>query len=222
MRFFKFNKDYNFNWKYVIGETALIFMGISLAIWFNNWNTSNRSNKDKDIAIVKITEEITNNLVEIQIAQDSNQQTAEAFAEFKKLFDGNSPNVIATPSELNGLQKKYPAFFVSIDSTLLEPGTYRYSGETRIQLEIPPLTQIAWETSRTMAITNEFSYECLYELESLYNLQRRVQNEIDKASDALQKRALTDLMNILRVTDQLNRQLIDDYNEMLNKIKFCR
>ena len=222
MRFFKFNKDYNFNWKYVIGETALIFMGISLAIWFNNWNTTNTSNKDKEIAIVKITEEITNNLVEIQIAQDSNQKIAEAFAEFKKLFDGNSSNVIATPSEFNSLQKEYPGFFALIDSTQLEPGTYRYSGGTFIQLEIPDLTQIAWETTRTMAITHEFSYECLYELESLYNLQRRVQNELDKASDALQKRALNDLMNILGFTDQLNRQLIDSYNKMLELISSCR
>ncbi len=222
MRFFKFNKDYNFNWKYVIGETALIFMGISLAIWFNNWNTSNTSNKDKDIAISKITEEITNNLEEIQIAQDSNQKIAEAFADYQKVFEGNSSNVIATPSEFNSLQKKYPGFFRLADSILIETDTYRYSGGTFIQLEIPALTQIAWETTRTMAITNEFNYECLYEIESLYNLQRRVQNEMDKASDALQKRALEDLMNILGFTDQLNRQLIDNYNEMLEQIKSCR
>jgi len=222
MRFLKSNKNYKFNLKYVLGEIFLLFIGISLAIWFNNWNTTKRSNKDKEIAIVKITEEISNNLVEIQIAQDSNQKIAEAFAEFKKLFDGNSSNVIATPSEFNSLQKKYPRFFRLTDSILIETDTYRYSGVTFIQLEIPALTQIAWETTRTMAITNEFNYECLYEIESLYNLQRRVQIEIDKAADALQKRALEDLMNILPITDQLNRQLIDNYNKMLEQISSCR
>ena len=74
MRFLKSNKNYKFNLKYVLGEIFLLFIGISLAIWFNNWNTTKRSNKDKEIAIVKITEEISNNLVEIQIAQDSNQK----------------------------------------------------------------------------------------------------------------------------------------------------
>ena len=34
-RFFKSPKV---NWKYILGEITLIFVGISLAIWFNNWN----------------------------------------------------------------------------------------------------------------------------------------------------------------------------------------
>ncbi|WP_262910644.1 hypothetical protein [Psychroserpens luteolus] len=26
------------NWKYAFGELLLIFLGITIAIWFNNWN----------------------------------------------------------------------------------------------------------------------------------------------------------------------------------------
>ena len=31
---------------------------------------------------------------------------------------------------------------------------------THIEMEIPTLTEIAWETTRTISITNEFDYEC--------------------------------------------------------------
>ena len=222
MRLFKFRENYNLNWKYVLGEIVLLFVGISLAIWFNNWNTSNRSNMDKEIALVKITDEIKNNYEEIQFSQDANQKLVEGYAEFNKVFDGTTSQVIATTAEFKNLQKEYPDFFRPSDSIEIKPGVYRYNGNTHVLLELPDLKQIAWETTRTMSITNEFSYECLYQLESLYNLQRRVQNEMDKAADALQKRDLKNLMNILGFTDQLSLQLIDSYNEMLDRMESCR
>jgi hypothetical protein len=36
IRFYKKVRD--FNWKYAFGEVSLIFIGITLAVWFNNWN----------------------------------------------------------------------------------------------------------------------------------------------------------------------------------------
>ena len=60
------------NWKYFVGEILLIFFGISLAIWFNNWNTSNTINENKRIAIDKIEEEIQNNLSELHSAREVN------------------------------------------------------------------------------------------------------------------------------------------------------
>ena len=40
MRFFKENRRLNL--KYIFGEILLLFIGINLAIWFNNWNTSKK------------------------------------------------------------------------------------------------------------------------------------------------------------------------------------
>ena len=39
----------------------------------------------------------------------------------------------------------------------------------------------------------------------MYNLQRRVQNEIDKSANALQKRELVELMHVLEFLEQLGR-----------------
>lgn len=46
------------NWRYVLGEILLIFIGINQAIWFNNWNTNRQNIKAKKVAIEKIKEEI--------------------------------------------------------------------------------------------------------------------------------------------------------------------
>ena len=55
----------------------------------------------------------------------------------------------------------------------------------------------------------------------MYHLQRKVQFEIDKASEALQKRELKELMNILGFISQLDIQLKDNYNKILNTIENC-
>ena len=85
-------------------------------------------------------------------------------------------------------------FFGVKDSVKLDSKKYQYTGDTFIELEIPDITSIAWETIRTINIANEFDYNCLYELESTYNLQSRVQREIDKAAEALQKGELQGLL----------------------------
>ena len=98
---------------------------------------------------------------------------------------------------------------------------YHYRGATHINLEIPTLTEIAWKTTTTLNVTNEFNYECLYELESLYNLQRRVQIEINKSADALQKGKLEELMIILEFINQLGSQLQNDYESIKKSIPNC-
>lgn len=211
----------NFNWKYIIGEVLLIFIGINLAIWFNNWNISNKYDRDKNIALTKIQEEIEKNREELQFTHEKNRLILEAYEAYQKLYDGNSSNLITTPAHSAQLQEKFPDFFRLEDSLEIEPGIYHYIGTTYIELEIPTLTDIAWETTKSIGITNEFNYECLYDLESMYTLQSRVRKEIDKASGALQQREITQLMNILGFISQLDSHLLNRYESMLEQIKDC-
>ena len=48
------------NWKYALGEIVLIFMGISLAVAFDNWNQQ----RNKDKSQILILEEIRTDLLE--------------------------------------------------------------------------------------------------------------------------------------------------------------
>ncbi len=56
-----------FNWKYTLGELVLIFMGITLAIWFNNWNDY-RKERALEVRILKeITQELNDDIEDIKI-----------------------------------------------------------------------------------------------------------------------------------------------------------
>jgi len=208
--------------KYIFGELLLLVVGINLAIWFNDWNSSKKINEDKKIAINKITEEVENNKVEIDSVLKNNHQTLNAYKDFKNIYDGNTSVIKANPKQLQLLRNRYPDYFRTKDSIALDNGLYRYRGTTHIILEIPTLTEIAWKTTTALNVTNEFNYECLYELETIYNLQRRVQIEINKSADALQKGELEELMIILDFINQLGSQLQTDYNSVTKNILNCR
>jgi len=219
MRFFRLKRKLNL--KYILGEILLLFVGINLAIWFNNWNTSKKISDDKKVAISKITEEIDNNKLEIDTVLNNSHRIINAYKEFKNVYAGNTSIINAYPEQLKLLNTKYPDFFITKDSTAIDSGMYHYRGTTRINLEIPTLTEIAWKTTTTLNVTNEFNYDCLYELESLYNLQRRVQIEINKSADAMQQGKLQNLMIILEFLNQLGGQLQMDYESIKKNISNC-
>jgi hypothetical protein len=219
MRFFKQNREVNL--KYIFGELLLLFVGINLAIWFNDWNSAKKTNEDKKVAISKITEEIENNKLELDIVLENSHQVLNAFNDFKNIYDGDTSVIIANPKEFELLRNKYPGFFMTKDSIALDDGLYHYRGGTRIVLEITTLTEIAWKTTTTLNVMNEFNYECLYELESIYNRQRRVQIEINKSADALQNRDFEKLKMILDFLNQIGGPLQDDYNSIKKNIINC-
>ncbi len=213
--------SFNSNWKYILGEVFLIFIGISLAIWFNNWNASQRLKQDKEAVMVKIKEEIKSNFNELSEARKKNRLILLAYTDYQKIYNNTTSEIISTPVHISALQNKYPGFFRITDSIKVSSDLYHYRGGTHIELEMPVLTEIAWETARFISITNEFDFECLYELERMYHLQRGVQDEINKAANALQKRELKELMNILDFLNQLDLQLDENYKEMLRNIENC-
>ena len=219
MRFFKLNRKLNI--KYIFGEILLLFIGINLAIWFNNWNASKKINEEKKVAISKIAEEIKNNKIEIDSVLINTHRILNAYQDFKNVYDGNTAAINANPTQLKFLNNKYPDYFRVKDSIAMDNGIFHYRGVTRINLEIPTLTEIAWKTTTTLNVTSEFNYECLYELESLYNLQRRVQIEINKSADAMQQGKLDELMVILEFINQLGSQLQSDYESVKENILNC-
>lgn len=217
-----FKKAKNLNWAYIIGEILLIFIGINLAIWFNNWNESKKVVRGKRIAIERVTEEIQNNSKELEIALNAYSQLFNADADYSNFYYEGRSQILARPEEAKALKNKHPNFFLISDSTHHGNGVYQYYGKTMIELELPSLTEIAWETTTATNLSAELDFDCLYNLESMYDLQRRVQIEINKAANALQKREINSLMNILRFLNQLGPQLQEDYTTMSQAIKNCQ
>nr|WP_321232852.1 hypothetical protein [uncultured Psychroserpens sp.] len=208
--------------KYAIGEIILVVIGILIALSINTLNANKKSRKDKALVISKIKNEIFSNRKTLSDARAINQNILNAYNDFTTVYNDNSSEVVTTPKKMEQLQKTYPEFFRIKDSLKLDDQNYKYIGGTVIELEIPNLTSIAWETTRSINIANEFDYGCLYDLENMYSLQARAQREIDKAVEALQKEDINTLFKVLGVMNQLDLQLKEDYDEMLQNIDNCK
>jgi len=220
MRVFKLKN--RFDWKYILGEVLLIFIGINLAIWFNNWNTQQQNNQARDVAIEKIKGEISNNSKELEVSFNNAQQVADAIHTLKPLFRGNTSVLEVSSEQMKEIHRRFPGFYLVKDSSSVDNGKFRYTGALYLQLELIELSDIAWETTKALEVLNEFGYECLYDLEGMYSLQNRVQKEIDKAAETLQNSDLNTLLKVLNFMEQLEEQLSKDYQKMMTQIDNCK
>ena len=209
------------NWKYIFGEVILIFLGINLAIWFNDWNTSQKIDDSKEIAINKIEEEIRNNIEELVRAREINSRIPAAVEAMKQMQSEIHGGTVASIEEMSDFQTSFPNFFQATDSVMVSTDLYLYGGDTTINLELAALTDIAWETTKDMGIASEFGFDCLYQLENMYNVQRLVQKEIDNSAEALQKNDIERLLRVLEFIHQLDVQLERDYNRVLENLGVC-
>ncbi|WP_420320325.1 hypothetical protein [Flagellimonas sp.] len=218
MRFFKLK---NFNWKYILGEILLLFAGINLAIWFNDWNASKAVQQDKEVALVKIKGEIEANLEELVQNRELNQQIPSFFAEMDSL-NGDDGKLILTPSAMQDFRQKYPRYFSGVDSVQVDNELFEYKVDAFVNLEITDLSSIAWEIAKSTGIFHEFGYDCLYDLQGLYYTQDLVKTELSKATDALRAGSMRTLVRELAILKQLEGQLEDQYRDMIKNIDNCK
>ncbi|NAY92208.1 hypothetical protein GTQ34_09780 [Muricauda sp. JGD-17] len=216
-----FFKTKTINWKYIVGEILLLFVGINLAIWFNDWNTSKVIEKDKEIALNKIEGEIKANLEEL-VENSAQNQKIPAFYKAINLLRKEDSGLVVPSNEIRALVEEFPEFVQKLDSTPADNGLYQYEMDTFINLEITDLSSIAWDISKSTGIFHEFGYDCLYELQALYNTQELVKSEIRNATNALRDQSIDDLIRILGVLRQLEEQLEAQYKNMLENISNCK
>ncbi|MEY8868010.1 hypothetical protein AB9K24_00785 [Meridianimaribacter flavus] len=209
------------NWKYIFREIILLFIGINLAIWFNNWNESNKVNQTKATAIKNIVEELRSNQTELNEALGNYEMILNAYTEYIGLFKQKKSELIVSPNRMKEFQEKHPNFFIIKDSTLVDNYNYKYLGKTKIDMELPLLTNIAWKTTISTNISSKLSFECMYQLENVYNLQGKVMEEVNKASNSLKKETIDELIRSLKFSTQLGIQLQKEYKETERKIKNC-
>ncbi|MCL6267802.1 hypothetical protein [Flagellimonas myxillae] len=209
------------NWKYIFGEILLLFVGINLAIWFNDWNASKSVQRDKEIALTKIKGEIEANLVQLVENRTENQKIPRFVRELDSLKN-EQDQLLLTPTDWQSFVAKYPNFITAIDSVEMGVGIYNYIGDTSLYLEITDLSSIAWEISKSTGIFHEFGYDCLYDLQGMYYTQELVREEMKKATEAMGNRSIEDLVKVLKIMDQLEGQLEGQYRDMIQSIDNCK
>ncbi|WP_298898492.1 hypothetical protein [uncultured Psychroserpens sp.] len=201
------------NAKYLLSEVILIFVGISLAIWFNNWNESRKTNTTKDIALSKIYIEINNNYAEIENSIQHLDTLIKTLGDFKKISDFNTAFETSL-EQLNEFQKNHPSFYKINDSKkIIGSNLYKFDGAITMYFEITNLRFIALETAKSTNALGKINYDCLYNLEDLYSQKYRVSRLINRAVELMQEGDFEGLLRNLKQIRQLQVQLIQHYEK---------
>lgn len=67
------------DWSYAVGEIILIFLGISLAIWFNNWNEDRNERRTEVNILREIQENLTSNIRHTTSISEAELSRAKAY-----------------------------------------------------------------------------------------------------------------------------------------------
>ena len=92
------------NWRYAIGEIILIFIGISLAIAFQNWNDNRKENRQLAGYLSTISKNLQSDVVAIEVYGNFRRQIAKNGQRHMELFlkDSVSLEVFTETSSILG------------------------------------------------------------------------------------------------------------------------
>ena len=173
MRFVKIRngitKIFRSSWTITILSTMI---GVFAGIFLNGLFKESNLNRQSRIAMDKIEQEITSNE---QIIVGNYKENMKYFEITKFIFENMNTDgdLILTSVDMAQFRLKYPDVLANIDSLKVKNDIYKYSGELNFDLNPPSLTisNIAWITFKNSQLTSNTSYECLYYLEVIDNLQ---------------------------------------------------
>ena len=154
-----------FNWKYIIGEVSLIFIGISLAIWFNNWNENQKLKRVE----VQILQEIKNglqaDLKDLQINMNGHKEGIRATQHISGFYTGGPVNRDSLIKSIYAVRSNF--------SSLRNTAPYEFLKSQGIS--------IINDDSLRLAITGlyEYNYKNLEQIELIYGPMQFYQNHTD-------------------------------------------
>lgn len=196
---------------YLFTEVILIFIGISLAIWFNNWNESRKIKAAKHLISSKIFSEINENRLEIENNVEHLDSVIKTLSSFVKI-SGFANNFKTSIEKMEQFQKDHPGFYTIKESDVLPDGElHEFKGSISLQFEISNIKFIALETAKNTDILSTIPYDCLFKLEELYGIKYRIARNFNRAAELLQEGDLKKLIQNLKQINQLQNQLLRLY-----------
>lgn len=213
--------NFKLNWKYALGELALIFVGITLAVAFQNWNEERKSTNNK-LTYYK-------NLV-IDIEKDNAQledllRSIDEHNRFYRRVD----SLVATNNSSGEKFEQMLSYFVN-DFFLFEffPNTDTFddliaSGNIKIldpeiRFELTTLSNLHTKYRRYESGNNQGYLDLsaqLYQMTQVFDLDQAWSEFLPKPDE----RAKTIFFNLIRFTEDSDRRTEVRYNELvqLNK-----
>lgn len=99
--------NFKLNWKYALGEVLLIFIGISLAIGFQNSNDARKDRKKVNGYLATIADNVASDSLEILRFVQLSEQKAKSGEAYIKAIRENKPELQAFMGGLSQLEEEY-------------------------------------------------------------------------------------------------------------------
>lgn len=207
-------------WILALLSFAGTLLGVYSAFMLDSWKGNRQVKTQKALALRNIEGEILANKDSLQSHHEGILNLMEAIHEFQNYFD-EERNFVSSSSELHQFMEQYSSYFILNDSIQVDSKRNMYSIAASIEMDWLNLSFIAWETSKSIGIVNEFGFNCIFELESLYRLQRDTMDEFDMLIEAMKENDLDLMMNALKFFVQFQEMLLEDYKDVIDKINNC-
>jgi len=153
------------DWAYILREILLIFIGISLAIWFNNWNANRKVNQELKNSIELTKNELESNLNTLT----ENQKVPEQFfSELNQYFSEKGDRSLDEIKQFNEAS----------EMVTITPG-----GGISINFKYPimNLKTTSWDIFKSRASFHELQFSCVDQIENCYQLTNRFQEEFKES-----------------------------------------
>ncbi len=209
--------------KYIVTELVLIVVGILLAINLNTWTNNRKLDAESRTSLEKIRNEAERNIEELEESLSSGESVQNLYTAFITLQEeADTASVEYVTAELESMVAEYG------DQLGIRPEdvgqTARALGDVTLpfDLELAELNDIAWQAAKLSNTVNQFEYDCLAELLSIYNLQGLFLTEQSKLIDTIAEQDLNKLRIVLNIGLQLGNELKARYQSLLNEENACR
>ncbi|MEO0787915.1 MAG: hypothetical protein AAFY36_04590 [Bacteroidota bacterium] len=217
----KTKRSSTINWRYILTELVLLVVGILLAINLNNWASNRKIKNQTKLSVDQIREEIKLNIDELTEVIDANRPASEFYSEISTL-SANVANVIrCSPEKMTTLKKIYGDQFVVVDSVSKAGGAYEYELDIDYALEYGELNDIAWRTAQLSTNMNEYGYDCLKSILSVYGFQELYTNVQTKFLDYKILRDKEEFIATFQLNHRMGNDLLERYLVLAEEIEEC-
>ena len=190
-------------------------VGVLGAFLLNAWGIKREARALKAEAIEKMSNEVAQNRERFS---QYYQRLDSLIPPFSSLVENylEEDEVKMTPAQMSAYQKEHPNFIQITDSTPLPDGRFIYNGD----LELPvlslitvSLTESAWKTSQITDVLKGMDFDCISNIEQMYDLQQVVQEEYQAALDQLRDDNMEGFVNSNKLLLTYAQALMDQYDQ---------
>ena len=199
-------------------------LGVLLALFLSNFNTSMEKEDNKEIAILNLNLEFSSNIKTIRNSRDNNDSILNFLLEIQELDIKLTEKFSTTSLKLNTIAERYPKYITIVDSISISntnPELFTYTVAYNFPVNSTTVDNIAWEAVKINNTINEFSYECLKSLMAVYDTQELYNKAQRKNLEYYTEAEYYKLMRNLSINKGINEALIKQIEKTIDELKNC-